>query len=370
MFYTLLKNQLLEESSNYYPESESPNDNNISLKKRIINFGKRIFYTRFFIKLIISNNYLFKEIFLGKVFSLKKYLNPLESFYNKLETETSKKLLLKLMAFRILGYVKVKLPLNTKDYWKGLDEVFKNEGNDSIKLDYAPYSLPFHDLNSFGYPIKVYLHSKALYMTFMIHHYDHKIDNANTIKVNKDDVVLDLGGCYGDSSLYFANLAGENGKVYSFEFIPSNLEVLNRNLALNPILKQRIEIVDKPLWDVSGKKVFYCDLGASSKVGFEKNTEMSGQTETLSIDDFVNKEGLNKLDFIKTDIEGAEPFAIKGAINSISKFKPNLAISIYHNMSDFTGIVKQIDELGLGYKFYLGHATTYSSETVLFCTAN
>lgn len=370
MFYTLLKKQLLEESSNYYPESESPRYNRITVKKRVINLGKRIFYSRLFINLIIANNYLFKEIFLGKVFSLKKYLNPLESFYNKLETDASKKLLLKLMAFRILGYVKVKLPLNTKEYWNGLEEVYKNEGNEFIELDYAPFKLPFHDLTNFSFPIKVYLHSKALYMTFMIHHYDHKIDNTHTIKVEKDDVVLDLGGCYGDSSLYFANLAGENGKVYSFEFIPSNLEVLNKNLALNPTLKHRIEIVDKPLWDVSGKKVFYSDLGASSKVGFENSSEMSGQTETLSLDDFVNTKELKRLDFIKTDIEGAEPFAIKGAIKSISKFKPKLAISIYHNMSDFTGIVNQIDELNLGYKFYLGHATTYSSETVLFCTVN
>ena len=71
---------------------------------------------------------------------------------------------------------------------------------------------------------------------------------------------------------------------------------------------------------------------------------------------------------IKTDIEGAEPFALRGAEETLRKFKPKLAISIYHSMDDFVNIVKQINELNLGYQFYLGHYTIFGSETILFCT--
>lgn len=48
------------------------------------------------------------------------------------------------------------------------------------------------------------------------------------------------------------------------------------------------------------------------------------------------------------DIEGAEPFALKGAIESIKKFKPKLAISVYHSLTDFFEIPKIIDEFGPG----------------------
>jgi hypothetical protein len=35
-------------------------------------------------------------------------------------------------------------------------------------------------------------------------------------------------------------------------------------------------------------------------------------------------------------------------------------------MNDFTGIIKQISDMGAGYKFYLGHYTIYASETILY----
>jgi hypothetical protein len=66
------------------------------------------------------------------------------------------------------------------------------------------------------------------------------------------------------------------------------------------------------------------------------------------------------------DIEGAEPVALKGAIKTIKKYRPKLAIAIYHSMNDFVGIPKWIDDLGLGYKLFLGHYTIHSEETVIF----
>lgn len=70
------------------------------------------------------------------------------------------------------------------------------------------------------------------------------------------------------------------------------------------------------------------------------------------------------------DIEGAEPFALKGAIETIKTFKPVLAIAIYHSIDDFIHIPKWIDSLNLGYKFYLGHYTIHSEETILFAQIN
>jgi hypothetical protein len=72
------------------------------------------------------------------------------------------------------------------------------------------------------------------------------------------------------------------------------------------------------------------------------------------------------VDFIKMDIEGAEPYALKGAINTIKKFKPKLAIAIYHSLSDFVQIPKFIDDLGLGYKLHLSHCSIHEEETILF----
>ena len=72
------------------------------------------------------------------------------------------------------------------------------------------------------------------------------------------------------------------------------------------------------------------------------------------------------VDFIKMDIEGAESEALEGAKQTIRAFHPKLAISVYHKLDDFWTIPKYIDQLGMGYRFYLRHFTIHREETVLF----
>ena len=55
------------------------------------------------------------------------------------------------------------------------------------------------------------------------------------------------------------------------------------------------------------------------------------------------------------DIEGAEPDALEGALKTIKKFKPKLAISIYHNLGDYSQIIPWLNSLNLKYKFFIRH---------------
>ncbi len=366
-FKELLRKQLLAESGNYYTDNYDYNTHpeKLKAKKKLVNFMKRIMFSKAIMPIFLrlgGYNFLLKQL------GFYNYMGKLDAMYNRLASEESKEWLLKLMAFQVLGYLKVKLPLNTPEYWQGIDKMKSLAQKDKvIEVPYKPHQLYYHDLNELGFPVKIYLHSIALFTTYTVNHYLKKVSDTKILKAEEGDIVLDLGGCYGDTGLYFAHHVGEKGKVYTFEFIPSNKEILNKNLDLNPNLKDRIQLVENPLWDKSGINVFYKDRGASSQVSFEKSASLDGETVTVNIDDFVKDNNLPSVDFIKTDIEGAEPYAINGAIETIKKFKPKLAISIYHGMDDFTGIIDQIDELNLGYKFYIQHATIYSSETVLFC---
>ncbi len=112
--------------------------------------------------------------------------------------------------------------------------------------------------------------------------------------------------------------------------------------------------------------MYYIDRGPGSRVFMKKDQSFDGEVKSLSIDQLVKDMNLEKIDFIKMDIEGAEPYALKGAEATIRKFRPKLAIAIYHSLDDFTNIPKFINELDLGYKFYLAHFTIHAEETVLY----
>ena len=68
------------------------------------------------------------------------------------------------------------------------------------------------------------------------------------------------------------------------------------------------------------------------------------------------------------DIEGAELAALQGAMQTISKFKPKLAISIYHHFDDYQSIINYIAGLNIYQNMVVGHYTIHREETVLYCS--
>ncbi|HRE41335.1 MAG TPA: FkbM family methyltransferase [Ignavibacteria bacterium] len=282
--------------------------------------------------------------------------------------DKSKLILINVLLYRIFGHKKIKLQ-NNEVYFKEISNLEKiKDNNKFIQTEFENFKLYFFDLNNLQIPIYMYFTAIGIYIDFVIKQYSYF--NDIEISASKNDIVIDGGGCWGDTSLYFANEVGNHGKVYSFEFVPKNLNIFRKNLSLNQHLCNVIEVIEKPIWNISDKKLYYIDNGPASKISFIKNEDFKGETETISIDDFVIRNKLEKLNFIKLDIEGAELNALLGGVNAIKKFKPNLAIALYHNPIDFYNIPKFINDLNLGYKFYLKHLTIHKEETILFASTN
>ena len=298
---------------------------------------------------------------------LKDHLEGLGFLYNNLDDDHSRSLLIQVLTYRIMGYRKYKLPLSNQKYWDNLELAASliRDKEDHIDPQFLGFILYKHDLRPIGYPISFYFTSMGVLTDFIIKQYEYN-NSSTIIKAEKGDVVLDCGACWGDTALYFSNEAGAEGKVYSFEFIPSNIKIFEKNLALNQELSKNIKIITHPVWESSGEKLYYKDFGPGSRVSGTKMENNSGETVTLTIDELVTQEGLSRVNFIKMDIEGAELFAVKGALETIIKFRPKLAIALYHSLSDFYTIAQFLKELDLGYKFYFQHATIHAGESVLF----
>jgi FkbM family methyltransferase len=294
-----------------------------------------------------------------------KFYDEISSLYTYLSNETSRDLLLLVMSYRILGNKKVKLPLNAEWYWRQRNEIKSSiVESPSLKSPYHGWTLEKFDLNPFGYPIHIYYAAMGIQATYFSKQYEYSHDGVE-IKAKADDVVIDCGGCWGDTALYFASQVNEDGKVYTFEFIPSNIELFKRNLELNPHLSSKVTLIPNPVWDKSGESFYIVDKGPASHIS-STPVNNGDVVYTMSIDDLVQNQSLNRVDLIKMDIEGAETAALRGATQTLLKFKPKLAIAVYHDISDFGLIPKFISDLGLKYRFYLGHFSTMVAETVLF----
>lgn len=138
------------------------------------------------------------------------------------------------------------------------------------------------------------------------------------------DVVFDIGSNIG---WYAINILLEHkgAVVYSFEPIKSSYQYLIKNLKLN---NQNFDkAYNIGLSDENKKIKFYFDIEcamASSMSNLREceNTIME-ECEIKRLDDFIlSIPPIEKLDFIKCDVEGAELLVFKGGIETIKKYKP------------------------------------------------
>lgn len=83
----------------------------------------------------------------------------------------------------------------------------------------------------------------------------------------------------------------------------------------------------------------------------------------ISIDELLDGKPVT---FIKMDIEGAELEALKGAQETIKKYKPKLAICVYHKPLDIVEIPLFLKQLVPEYKIYLRHYNISMYETVCY----
>ena len=124
-------------------------------------------------------------------------------------------------------------------------------------------------------------------------------------------VVVQAGG---NNGLYAKQYADLFETVYTFEPIPELFYCLNLNVTKDNVFK-----FQGCLGNVHGV------VGLGRKVdnnGGSANIYGNGVTPTFMIDDL----GLNQCDLIHLDIEGFEFFALKGASNTINKFKPIIVL--------------------------------------------
>ena len=294
---------------------------------------------------------------------ISRLSEPLDRTYNLLADSYSRACMVEVMGYRVLGPSQVRLSKNNATYDRLLERS-KNaaRAKRTRKISMLDGWLDSFDLSSFGFPVDCDLHYLSVLYTFALEQY--RYSQSEKVEVSPGDIVVDGGGCWGDTALYFAHRCAPSGKVFVFEFSPDNLPILRQNIALNTGLAERVSVVERALWDVSDEELCFDPSGPATRIGVKKSGEDTAIT--MSIDDLVERNALQSLNFIKMDIEGAELRALHGAESTLRRFRPKLAITLYHRLEDFATIPHYLQSLDLGYRFFMDHFSVKWEETVMF----
>jgi FkbM family methyltransferase len=180
----------------------------------------------------------------------------------------------------------------------------------------------------------------------------------------KGDFIFDIGAYVGDTAAFFAHYIGENGKIYSFEPIKANYDKLKEN-----IVENSLENIVIPINSGCGKKTEL--MGAISVTdgapwSFLTEENGSESVNVMAIDDFITSNNIEKVDYIKMDVEGYERDVILGAKQSIKKYRPKMAICLYHKTEDLFDLPLLVKEIS-DYIFYVRCAKGGPFGTILFC---
>lgn len=166
------------------------------------------------------------------------------------------------------------------------------------------------------------------------------LDTTGEALIRPGDVMLDCGAFIGDSALEALALGAK--LVISIEPSPRNLACLRRNLQEHTAAG-RVIVVEKGVWDRDDyfTLVEHPTHAVQDHILEAHDSSPEGQglrVPLTTIDKLVEELKLERVDFIKMDIEGAEQRAIVGAKNTMAKYKPRLAIAAYHLPTDIEKI--------------------------------
>ncbi len=203
------------------------------------------------------------------------------------------------------------------------------------------------------------IHGDDAYLRFSDYaQYDHPLVTSES-----GDIVLDIGGLDGETSIFFSKKMNGNGHIYCFEpygiFYDSILERIRAKDTHGIITPIKVGA-----WSETTQLRFQSFLNSpgSSRV------DPSGDEiiNVTTIDSFVKENNISQVDLLKADIEGAEMDMLYGATETIKTLRPKLQISIYHGTRDLWRLQEYIDSLRCGYAFFVGQHRAVQLETVLY----
>ena len=317
-------------------------DNKKTISQELLNKCRKLINKKFDknkIEKIESEDNFIKALIEGENFNI---------FYYMLKDDISKKNFKKATIYR---YMLAFYPEAFGNIKNSMHLVFKYS---IVNIFYWIFKRILFIIQRFKYPLEI-----EVFITFYIFGLK-QYNIKNIFEVKNDAVVFDIGAFKGDTAYFFSKKCSNKARIYAFEPDENNYKVLlkiKEKYKLNNVITKNI------LLSNAEKEIDFISMIENTPT-IKKNA--------ITIDKFVEENNIEKIDYIKMDVEGAERNILEGSIKTIKKFKPFLAIAIYHGgklfMEDFYNIpifIKNV--INEDYEYYIRTFSPWGGETILFC---
>lgn len=161
---------------------------------------------------------------------------------------------------------------------------------------------------------------------------------------------LDVGANIGFWSVFLAKIAGCS-KVWAYEPAPQNVALLEKNLALNGMSDGVVQVISCALGETRRSSKLYI----SNENAGDHQLYFSGATREsieIKVESFDEAHPGEKLDFIKIDTQGYEPYVLRGMLKTLSSNRDVKMIMEFwpHGIrsagSDPVAMLKLLQDLG------------------------
>jgi FkbM family methyltransferase len=168
-------------------------------------------------------------------------------------------------------------------------------------------------------------------------------------------VIFDIGAYVGFYTV-LAALASPSARVYAFEPHPNAYGRLLRNVKINHLVN--VECLQAAAGEADTSSALFCGLGwlpTSSSLSAEfmgsHGAPLGVSCEVVSLDAFVRKCGIERVDLLKIDTESTEPQVLRGMLEILRRDRPSIICEVLRGR----GAEDLLEDIlgGLGYRYYL-----------------
>jgi len=160
------------------------------------------------------------------------------------------------------------------------------------------------------------------------------------------ETVIDVGAHIGSFTVMAAREVGPSGKVVSLEPSAPNFKLLNLNISTNHFDNAKALNLAAGSTDDVGELRLYNRQGGNSFYSRELPLIGSQSVKITTLDSVAESLKLDRIDFVKIDVEGHELEVLKGASEILGEDHPKIVLETHEfgpSVEDLTGYLEKFN---------------------------